>query len=74
MIKDIQIEKALALVDIIRAMFEQLALIEVPDSMRLVITKHLADIEYRLASGGTDSLQLCALVGAFFAGRAALSV
>ncbi len=42
----IQVERGLATVDIVTAMADRLATIEVPNEMRIVITKHLADIEY----------------------------
>lgn len=46
MIKQLQITKGLALNDILKAVFDQLAEIDIPDKMRIFITKHLADIEY----------------------------
>lgn len=39
-------DKGLALADLVGAFFERLAEINVPDDMRIFLTKHLADIEY----------------------------
>lgn len=41
-----QVAKGLALSDILRAMFERLSDVELPNPMRIFLTKHLADIEY----------------------------
>lgn len=45
MLHQAQIAKGLALADILKAMFERLAEVSIPNDMRIFLTKHLADIE-----------------------------
>lgn len=65
----IQVAKGLSLMDIVQAMFDRLAQISIPNEMRMFMTKQLASIEYQIAKGANEAMQLPALVGAFFAGR-----
>ncbi|PJF17916.1 hypothetical protein PSACC_02206 [Paramicrosporidium saccamoebae] len=69
LLRQLQLSKGLALVDIVQAMFDRLSQIAIPDEMRLFATKQLAEIEYHLARGATDSVQLPAVVGTFFVAR-----
>ena len=55
--------KGLALADILTALGEQLAEVEVPAQTRVVWLEGLADIEYRLSGGGSEGLQTGGLVG-----------
>ena len=55
--------KGLALADILTAMGEQLAEVEAPAQTRVKWLEGLADIEYRLSGGGSESLQTGGLVG-----------
>ncbi|EME42793.1 hypothetical protein DOTSEDRAFT_80413 [Dothistroma septosporum NZE10] len=55
--------KGLALADILTAMGEQLTEIEVPAQTRVTWLEGLADIEYRLSGGGSESVQTGGLVG-----------
>ncbi|KJX96773.1 replication factor c subunit 3 like protein [Zymoseptoria brevis] len=55
--------KGLALADILTAMGEQLSELEVPTQTRVAWLEGLADIEYRLSGGGSESLQTGGLVG-----------
>ncbi|OQO03579.1 hypothetical protein B0A48_10244 [Cryoendolithus antarcticus] len=55
--------KGLALADILTAMGEQLADIEVPAQTRVAWLEGLAEIEYRLSGGGSESVQTGGLVG-----------
>jgi len=71
-IRQIQVARGLALADIIGALFDRLAELELDQSMRIFLTKHLADIEYRLAQGASESVQLPAVIGTFIASRAYL--
>lgn len=73
-IRQLQISKGLALMDLLRAMFDRCAEIQLPDDMRIFLTRHLADVEFRLAKGSSESVQLLAMVGVFFASRSFLVV
>nr|OQO18599.1 hypothetical protein B0A51_12087 [Rachicladosporium sp. CCFEE 5018] len=55
--------KGLALADILTAMGEQLADVEVPAQTRVAWLEGLAEIEYRLSGGGSESVQTGGLVG-----------
>jgi replication factor C subunit 3/5 len=69
LLRQLQLGKGLALVDIVQAMFDRLGQISIPDEMRLFVIKQLAEIEYHLARGATEAVQLPAVVGTFFAAR-----
>ena len=67
---DIDIEKlrkesGLALQDIISEIYNFARLVEFPAQTRIMILQNLADIEYRLGEGGSEKVQLSALVGTF---------
>lgn len=55
--------KGLALADILTALGEQLAEVDVPTQTRVAWLEGLADIEYRLSGGGSETLQTGGLVG-----------
>jgi replication factor C subunit 3/5 len=55
--------KGLALADILTALGEQLAEVDVPAQTRVAWMAGLADIEYRLSGGGSESIQTGGLVG-----------
>ncbi|KAK0324681.1 Subunit of heteropentameric Replication factor C (RF-C) [Friedmanniomyces endolithicus] len=55
--------KGLALADILTALGEQLAELEVPTQTRVAWLEGLAEIEYRLSGGGSETLQTGGLVG-----------
>ncbi|KAK3717736.1 Subunit of heteropentameric Replication factor C (RF-C) [Vermiconidia calcicola] len=55
--------KGLALADILTAMGEQLAEVEVPTQTRVAWLEGLADIEYRLSGGGSEGVQTGGMVG-----------
>lgn len=56
-------QRGLALADILTAMGEQLTEIDVPAQTRVAWLEGLADIEYRLSGGGSESVQTGGLVG-----------
>lgn len=58
-----QATRGLALADIISALGEELAGLEVPIQTRVRWVEGLAEIEYRLAGGGSERLQAGGLVG-----------
>lgn len=70
LVRQLQVARGLATVDLVRAMFERLAGVQVTEEMRISLTRLLADIEYRLAKGATEQVQLVAMCGAFIASRA----
>ncbi|KAK1823307.1 Subunit of heteropentameric Replication factor C (RF-C) [Friedmanniomyces endolithicus] len=55
--------KGLALADILTALGEQLAELKVPTQTRVAWLEGLAEIEYRLSGGGSETLQTGGLVG-----------
>ena len=55
--------KGLALADILTALGEQLAEVDVPAQTRVAWLEGLADIEYRLSGGGSENVQTGGLVG-----------
>lgn len=55
--------KGLALADILTAMAEQLAEVDVPAQTRVAWLEGLADIEFRLSGGGSERVQTGGLVG-----------
>ncbi|EAW14933.1 replication factor C subunit 3 [Aspergillus clavatus NRRL 1] len=59
----IKANKGLALADILSALAEQLQELEVPAQTRITWLEGLADIEYRLAAGGSETMQTGGTVG-----------
>ncbi|KJK65571.1 rfc [Aspergillus parasiticus SU-1] len=55
--------KGLALADILAALGEQLQQLEVPAQTRITWLEGLAEIEFRLAGGGSEAIQTGGLVG-----------
>lgn len=53
----------LALADIITALSTELMKVEVPAATRVMWMEGLADVEYRLAGGGAEKVQMGGLVG-----------
>lgn len=73
-VRRIQRTSGIAVVDIVRGMYERLSALEpIPDAMRIAVNRALSDIEYYLAGGASESHQLGALVGVFFTSRRHLS-
>jgi replication factor C subunit 3/5 len=60
----LKVEKGLALQDLISDVYDYVHSIELPSTCRIFLVDQLA-IEYRIASGCEDKLQLLALIGAF---------
>jgi replication factor C subunit 3/5 len=65
-------EKGYALQDIISSVHVILTVIKLDDASRILLYKSLADIEYRLAAGSSEKLQLSAMISAFCFMRANL--
>ncbi len=55
--------KGLALADILTALGEELSKIEVPPQTRVTWLEGLAEVEYRLSGGGSETVQTGGLVG-----------
>jgi len=68
----IKTEKGYALQDIITSVHIILTNIKIDNASRISLYKALADIEYRLASGSSEKLQLSAMISAFVIVRANL--
>ncbi|XP_024517830.1 replication factor C subunit 3 [Selaginella moellendorffii] len=71
-IVQLKTSKGLALVDVVRELQPFIFTISMPGNIRVPLINCLADIEYRLASGPNEKLQLGALVSAFTHTRVAL--
>lgn len=63
--------KGYALDDFLQLMHRQLIVQDMPAQQRLDITMKLADVDWRLKQGCSESLQLAGIVGAFHEARAA---
>lgn len=61
----LQIEKGLALTDLLTAMVDRICMVDLPGPRRIALTKKLADIEHRLSLGSSEKIQGMAMVGAF---------
>jgi len=65
--------KGYAVDDFLQLMHRQLLEIDLPQAQRLQLTIALADIDWRLKQGGSERVQLAAIVGAFHEARAVAS-
>lgn len=59
-------------VDVRRELLPHVTSISMPPSAKADLVEHMAEIEYRLAFGTNDGIQLGALVGAFVEARQAV--
>lgn len=64
-LSELQVLKGLALLDIVQQLHPWVFQIEMPSKIRIELIDRMADVEYRLAYGTSEKLQLGALVGAF---------
>ncbi|CAM6114687.1 unnamed protein product [Calypogeia fissa] len=71
-VSNMKTNKGLALVDIVKELLPFIFQISMPQDVRVQLVDALADIEYRLASGTSEKLQLGALISAFTHARVAL--
>ena len=62
-INTLKASKGLALADILTALGEELAKLEVPPQTRVAWLDGLAEIEYRLAGGASETVQTGGVVG-----------
>ncbi|XP_026684922.1 replication factor C subunit 5 [Diaphorina citri] len=68
-IQEIKIEKGLALTDILTEISLLVHRLEIPESMLVDLVLKMSDIEYRLAAGTSEKIQLSALIAAFNSAR-----
>jgi len=64
-ISRLKIERGLALQDLITGVYDYVDTIEFPAHVRIYLLDHLATTEHRLSTGGSEKLQLTALLSAF---------
>lgn len=62
-VNSLKVQKGLALADILTALGEELAKLEVPPQTRVTWLEGLAEIEYRLSGGAGEVIQTGGLVG-----------
>ncbi|OJD38916.1 activator 1 subunit 3 [Diplodia corticola] len=62
-IQRLKAAKGLALADILSALAEELAKLDVPPQARVTWMEGLSEVEYRLSGGGSEMLQTGAMVG-----------
>ncbi|XP_076369454.1 replication factor C subunit RfC3 isoform X2 [Tachypleus tridentatus] len=68
-VSDLKVTKGLALEDILTQVHLYVHRIEFPVQVKLQLLEKLADIEYRLASGTSEKIQLSSLISAFQVAR-----
>ena len=61
----IKTKKGLALVDIVKYLSEQIEISDIPDTKKIDLFIHMADIECKLSLSSLEVLQLGALVSCF---------
>ncbi|KAK1925917.1 putative DNA replication factor [Papiliotrema laurentii] len=65
LITSLKMEKGLALQDLIAGAYDFLQTVELPKQSRIYLLDHLGSTEHRLSVGGSEKMQLTALLGAF---------
>lgn len=65
MISKMKTERGLALQDLLTGAYEYLETIDLKPHARIYLLDHLATTEHRLSTGGSEKMQLTALLGAF---------
>ncbi|KAF5387379.1 hypothetical protein D9757_005704 [Collybiopsis confluens] len=65
LISTMKTERGLALQDLLSGVYEYIETVELKPHARIYLLDHLATIEYRLSTGGSEKIQLSALLGAF---------
>jgi len=64
-ISDLKIRKGLALQDILSDVHQYVHRLEIPSHVKIILLEKMADLEYRLASGASEKIQLSSLIGVF---------
>ncbi|KAJ4475058.1 P-loop containing nucleoside triphosphate hydrolase protein [Lentinula aciculospora] len=65
LISTLKIERGLALQDLLSGVYEYIETVELKPHARIYLLDHLATTEYRLSTGGSEKIQMSALLGAF---------
>jgi len=65
LMQTLKTEKGLALQDLITGAHEFIDSVDLTPAARVYLLDQIASVEYRLASGGSEKIQLSALLGAF---------
>lgn len=65
MITALKAEKGLALQDLIHGAYDLMDTLVLPAPARVYLLDHLGQAEHRLSLGGSEKIQLSALLGAF---------
>ncbi|XP_046363718.2 replication factor C subunit 5-like [Haliotis rufescens] len=68
-ISHLKVAKGLALQDILTEVHQYVHLVDLPIHVRVHLLEKLADIEYRLASGTSEKIQLSSMIAAFQTAR-----
>ncbi|XP_073982605.1 replication factor C subunit RfC3 [Rhodnius prolixus] len=74
MIHELQINKGLALIDIVHEVHSYVHRIDLPTKVLIELLLKLADLEERLAVGTAENIQLSSLVAAFYVARSHINV
>eukprot|EP00698_Gefionella_okellyi_P000063 TRINITY_DN10045_c0_g1_i1.p1 TRINITY_DN10045_c0_g1~~TRINITY_DN10045_c0_g1_i1.p1 ORF type:complete len:259 (-),score=42.96 TRINITY_DN10045_c0_g1_i1:35-811(-) len=64
-VNEVRLARGLALQDVVTEVHKYVLRMEFPNDMRIYLLDNLAQLEYRLASGASDKLQLGALLSIF---------
>jgi len=62
-INALKVNKGLALADILTSLADELSHLDIPSQTRVTWLQGLAEIEYRLSSGGSESIQTGGMIG-----------
>ncbi|RSH90761.1 hypothetical protein EHS25_009936 [Saitozyma podzolica] len=65
LITTLKVERGLALQDLISGTYDFLQTVDLPTQSRVFLLDHLGSCEHRLSLGGSEKMQLTALLGAF---------
>jgi len=68
-ISALKTSKGYALQDILTDLVPYVQAVDFPSKVRIYLTEKLADLEYRLASGTNERMQLAGMVGIFAVAR-----
>lgn len=62
---ELKTRKSLALEDIVSELHKGVMALNMSDEMRMYLVERMSEIEYRLAQGSNEKVQICSLIGAF---------
>ena len=64
-ILSLKTQKSLSVDDIVREIHREIMMTEMTDDMKMFVINRLAEIEYRLAQGSNEKVQIASMVGSF---------